>query len=288
MSSPSRPRILLLGKLDHAPAQKDWESLSSLAELVTPCATHREAFIEECRSGALDGVVAVFRTFTSVGVTGRFDEELVRELPRGLKWVSHNGAGYDQIDIPACTSHGIHVSNVPDPVNDATADTTMFLILGALRNYNPGIQSLRQNAWRGSPPQPLGHDPQGKVLGILGMGGIGRNLKTKAEAFGMTVVYHNRNELSKERSGGARYVGLEPLLRESDVVSLNLPLNPQTHHIISHAQLALMKPGVVIVNTARGAVIDEAALVAALDSGKVFAAGLDVYEEEPKGHGLRR
>ena len=149
------------------------------------------------------------------------------------------------------------------------------------------------------------------MLGILGMGGIGRNLKKKAEAFGMKVQYHNRNPLSEELSGGAKYVGFEELLKTSDVVSLNLPLNvsfcpcfeggivgyclneeaicslnPQksTHHMISTPQFDMMKDSVVIVNTARGAVIDEAALVKALDSGKVFSCGLDVYEEEPKIH----
>ena len=148
------------------------------------------------------------------------------------------------------------------------------------------------------------------MLGILGMGGIGRNLKKKAEAFGMKVQYHNRNPLSEELSGGAKYVGFEELLKTSDVISLNLPLNvsfrycpedvvvghypkeascspnPQksTHHMISTPQFSTMKDSVVIVNTARGAVIDEAALVQALDSGKVFSCGLDVYEEEPKIH----
>ncbi|KAI1639266.1 D-isomer specific 2-hydroxyacid dehydrogenase [Biscogniauxia mediterranea] len=133
----------------------------------------------------------------------------------------------------------------------------------------------------------LGHDPQGKTLGILGMGGIGRNLARKAGAFGMRVRYHNRARLDPEveaSCGGAEYVGFEELLAESDVLSLNLPLNPQTHHLLSGPQFSLMKPGIVIVNTARGAIIDEAALVAALASGRVASAGLDVYEDEPRVH----
>ncbi|KAL2002683.1 hypothetical protein VTN02DRAFT_6166 [Thermoascus thermophilus] len=121
------------------------------------------------------------------------------------------------------------------------------------------------------------------------MGGIGRNLKRKAEAFGMTVIYHNRRPLGDDLADGARYVGFDELLRESDVLSLNLPLNKTTRHIISRAEFAQMKDGVVIVNTARGAVMDEAALVDALDRGKVRSAGLDVYEEEPQIHpGLLR
>lgn len=137
------------------------------------------------------------------------------------------GAGYDQIDVHACSSRQppIFVSNVPTAVDDATADTNMFLILGALRGFNFTISALRKGQWRGNPPPPLSHDPQGKVLGILGMGGIGRNLKKKAEAFDMKVIYHNRSKLSEELSGGAEYVSFDELLAKSDVLSLNLPLN---------------------------------------------------------------
>lgn len=120
---------------------------------------------------------------------------------------------------------------MPTAVDDATADTTMFLILGALRNFNTSLLALREGKWRGQPPPPLGHDPQDKVLGILGMGGIGRNLKKKAEAFGMRVQYHNRKELSEELSGGAKYCSFDELLGTSDVVSLNLPLNVSRLHL---------------------------------------------------------
>lgn len=135
------------------------------------------------------------------------------------------GAGYDQCNIPDCTAAGIRVSNVPTVVDAATADTGIFLMLGALRGFNVGLQNLRKGAWRGSPAPPLGHDPEGKLLGILGMGGIGRDMKKKAEALGMRVQYHNRKELDGELSGGAKYVSFEELLATSDVISLNLPLN---------------------------------------------------------------
>ncbi|KAI5921484.1 D-isomer specific 2-hydroxyacid dehydrogenase [Camillea tinctor] len=154
------------------------------------------------------------------------------------------------------------------------------------------MAALRAGRWQrsahdGAPPA-LGHDPRGRVLGILGMGGIGRNLARKAAlAFGMRVRYHNRARLAvevEERCGGAEYVGFEELLAESDVLSLNLPLNPQTHHLLSHREFSLMKPGIVLINTARGAIVDESALVAALASGRVASAGLDVYEDEPHVH----
>lgn len=122
------------------------------------------------------------------------------------------------------------MSNVPTAVDDATADVNMFLIIGALRNFNTGLLALREGKWRGQPPPSLGHDPEGKVLGILGMGGIGRNLKRKAEAFGMKVIYHNRRELSAELADGAQYVSFDELLSTSDVLSLNLPLNVRVLH----------------------------------------------------------
>jgi len=173
---------------------------------------------------------------------------------------------------------------VPDVTDDATADTAIFLLLGAIRNFNISMYNLRRGDWRGEPPPALGHDPQGKVLGILGMGGIGRNIKRKAEVFGMTTIYHNRRKLDPEMAGGAEYVSFEDLLKRSDVLSLNLPSNPKTRHIISTEQFKLMKPTSVIINTARGPVIDEAALVEALDKNEIAGAGLDVFEEEPKIH----
>ncbi|EWG46345.1 D-3-phosphoglycerate dehydrogenase [Fusarium verticillioides 7600] len=196
----------------------------------------------------------------------------------------HNGAGYDQIHVSECTSRGIRVSNTPTAVDDATADITIFLLIGALRNISSSIFTLREGTWRGSPPPSLGHDPQGKVLGILGMGGIGRNVARKARAFGMTVRYHNRSRLSPDLEDGAEYVDFETLLKESDVLSLNLPLNPKTRHTIAKPQFDIMKRGIVVVNTARGAVMDEAALVEALESGQVASAGLDVFENEPEIH----
>ncbi|KAI9837928.1 MAG: hypothetical protein M1837_002667 [Sclerophora amabilis] len=278
----SRRKVILLGEIEHA--HDEWQNLSELAELIEPKARSREEFIKECQDGGLDGVVAAYRTFSSFAITGRFDEELISSLPSSLKFISHNGAGYDQVDVASCTKRGIRVSNVPTAVDDATADINMFLILGALRGLNPSMFALRDGKWRGHPPPPLGHDPEGKVLGVLGMGGIGRNLKKKAEAFGMTVQYFNRKQLSDELSGGAKYVSFDELISTSDVISLNLPLNKNTRHIISTHEFDKMKTGVVIVNTARGAVMDEDALVRALDSGKVLSCGLDVYEEEPKIH----
>ena len=162
----------------------------------------------------------------------------------GLKFLSHNGAGYDQCNIPDCTKAGIRVSNVPTAVDAATADTAVFLILGALRNLNLSILNLRKNEWRGNPPPPLGHDPEGKLLGILGMGGIGRNLKRKVEALGMEVQYHNRSPLSPELAGGTKYVGFEELLKTSDVISVNVPLNVSAVPLWANALLSVINPSI--------------------------------------------
>ncbi|KAI0413947.1 D-isomer specific 2-hydroxyacid dehydrogenase [Xylaria grammica] len=280
----TKPKALLLGRIDHA--QASWQALADLAELVTPEAKNRQEFIQECRSGRLDGVLAICdRAPSSLAVTGRFDEELIRALPQSVEFLCHNGAGYDNIDIAACTARSILVSNCPEVVDDATADTAVFLILAALRGFNNGIMAIRTGTWTGRvPPPPLGHDPQGKVLGILGMGGIGRNLKKKVEVFGMRCIYHNRTKLNPQLADGAEYVGFDELLARSDVLSLNLPLNSQTRNIISTNEFAKMKRGIVIVNTARGGVLDEDALVEALDEGRVLSVGLDVYQNEPNIH----
>ncbi|KAI1274242.1 D-isomer specific 2-hydroxyacid dehydrogenase [Xylaria sp. FL0933] len=280
----TKPKALLLGKIEFA--QASWEALSDLAELVTPEAKNRREFIEECKSGKLDGVLAICdRAPSSIAVTGKFDEELINALPQSVKFLCHNGAGYDNIDTAACTARSILVSNCPEVVDDATADTAVFLILAALRGFNNGIMAIRNGTWTGHvPPPPLGHDPQGKVLGILGMGGIGRNMKKKVEVLGMRCIYHNRTQLSPQLEDGAEYVSFDELLARSDVLSLNLPLNAKTRNIISKNEFAKMKKGIVIVNTARGGVLDEQALVEALYDGQVRSAGLDVYQNEPNIH----
>ncbi|OAA47427.1 glyoxylate reductase [Beauveria brongniartii RCEF 3172] len=292
MTSSEKPRFLLLGSLELA-----HDALASVAQIggmIQPTATNRADFLAECQSEAFSGVEAIFRTYGSARITGLFDKELVSALPKSCRFVCHKGAGYDQIDVAACRARGIRVSNTPTAVDEATADVTLFLILGALRNLNVAMKTLRQGTFRGaSGPDgsvarlpALGHDPQGKVLGILGMGGIGRSVAAKARAFGMTIRYHNRNKLAAaaEDEVGAEYVDFKTLLAESDVLSLNLPLNPKTRHIISTKEFDMMKRGIVIVNTARGAVMDEAALVEALDKGIVSSAGLDVFENEPEVH----
>ncbi|PGG97342.1 D-3-phosphoglycerate dehydrogenase [Blastomyces parvus] len=215
----------------------------------------------------------------SDNVTGPFDTELLDVLPKTLKFICHNGAGYDNIDIATCTKKQIRVSSTPGAVAPATADIAIFLMIGALRQAWPLLDAVRAGRWRGE--SGLGHDPQGKVLGILGMGGIGTEVARRAKAFGMEIIYHNRARANPEPEG-TKYVTFDELLSQSDVISLNCTLTDQTRHIIGKREFMKMKEGVVIVNTARGAVIDEKALVEALETNKVASVGLDVYEDEPK------
>lgn len=204
-------------------ARDTWSRIGQSATILTPNATDRASFLAELSSPRLAQLSIIYRTFNSAQLTGNFDAELIAALPASVKFICHNGAGYDQIDVHACTDRGIRVSNTPTAVDDATADINIWLMLGALRGLPAGMASLRRGEWRSG--VPFGHDPQGKVLGILGMGGIGRNMARKARAFGMKIRYHNRRKLSDELADGAEYVDLETLLKESDVLSLNLPLN---------------------------------------------------------------
>lgn len=263
--------------------KKEWEECSTFAELKTFTGTTRAEFLEKCGDGSYSDVVALYRSNESTSLTGPFDEELVGKLPSSLKFICHNGAGYDNIDVAACSARNIQVAHTPKAVNSATADIAIFLMLGALRRIHIPYSAVRAGNWRGPSPQ-LGYDPQHKVLGILGMGGIGQEVASRARAFGMSIQYHNRSRLSPELEKDAKFVSFEELMETSDVLSLNCSLRKETIGIIGRKEFALMKPGVILINTARGKLIDEQALVDALDEGKVFSAGLDVYEEEPKVH----
>ncbi|KAI8086027.1 D-isomer specific 2-hydroxyacid dehydrogenase [Halteromyces radiatus] len=176
------------------------------------------------------------------------------------------------------------VSHTPTAVDNATADIAVLLILNCCRNAYQAEENLRQGRFRHG--VSMGIDPEGKTLGLLGMGGIGKTIAKRMSGFEMNIIYYNRTRLPMqvEQQYNATYVDFETLLKTSDILSVSVPLNKQTTHLLSFREFALMKQGVVLVNTARGKVINEAALVQALESGKVLAAGLDVYEEEPKVH----
>ena len=193
-----------------------------------------------------------------------------------LRIVANFGVGYDSVDVAEATRRGIVVSNTPDVLTQATAELTVALLLSLLRRVTEGDRLVRrQDAWALSPTFMLGEGLAGKTLGVVGLGRIGREVARLAGAFGMRVVHTGG-------SGPHEELPLERLLAEADVVTLHVPLKPETHHLIGQRELALMRPNGVLVNVSRGPVVDEAALVEALAGGQIAGAALDVYEREPE------
>ena len=215
------------------------------------------------------------------------DRALIERLPGPLKLIAAFGVGTDRIDVAAARAAGITVSNTPDVVTEATADLALGLMIAALRGFSPGERRLREGRWTGPDIKDfLWHSVAGKTLGVIGLGRIGAAVAKRAKAFNMRILYHSRSAKPQlEAELGLEYQpDLYRLLKASDVVSLHLPLGPETRHIIDAEALAQMKPSAVLVNTGRGPLVDEAALAAALSEGRLFAAGLDVYEDEPAVH----
>ncbi|MEK7694151.1 MAG: D-glycerate dehydrogenase [Pseudomonadota bacterium] len=216
----------------------------------------------------------------------RIDGELVGALPQ-LRAVCNMAVGYNNLDLPALTAAGIVATNTPDVLTETTADFGWALLMATARRVTEGEHYLRAGKWeRWSYDMLVGMDVQGSTLGILGMGRIGQGLARRAAGFDMQVLYHNRSQLPDdvERSLNARYVSKAELLQQSDHLILVLPYSVESHHAIGAAEIAQMKPTATLINLARGGIVDDAALAAALRARKIFAAGLDVFEGEPSVH----
>jgi glyoxylate reductase len=202
-----------------------------------------------------------------------------------LKMIANYGVGYDHIDVPAASGRGILVSNTPGVLTDATADLTMALILGIGRRIVEGDDKTRRGEFKfWSPMHFLGREISGKTLGLVGLGRIGKAVARRAAGFDMRIVYFSRHRLSPESEGrlGVSYRSLADLLDEADYVSLHVSLSPKTHHLIGPDELDRMKSSAFLINTSRGPVVDEEALVVALKANRIAGAGLDVYEKEPE------
>jgi glyoxylate reductase len=195
------------------------------------------------------------------------------ELFPDLRLVANYGVGYDRVDVSACRERGVAVTNTPGVLDAAVADLTLALMLACRRHLVASDRFVREGRWRHgwARPELLGRDLEGATLGVVGLGRIGRQVATRAQAFGMRIIFHRR-------TGG---LPLEELLRTADVVSLHLPLTPETDGLISRERLALLRDGATLINTARGAIVDEDALVEELASGRI-SAGLDVFADEPR------
>jgi glyoxylate reductase len=219
-------------------------------------------------------------------LTDRVDAALLESAPR-LRIVANAVVGHEHVDREACRARGITVTNTPDVLTDATADLAFALILSAVRGLPAAERSLRAGDFHGwGFWDYLGGDLRGRTLGIYGMGRIGQAVARRAAPFGMHVIYHSRTRLASdlEVGLGVEWVDFDGLIARSDVLSLHAPLTPETRHAIDAESLRRMRPGAFLVNTARGALVDEAALVDALRDGRLAGAGLDVYECEPQIH----
>lgn len=269
-------RVVVTGRVPDAAIEKlraehevdAWEGTESIG---------REELLR--RVAGADAIVSL--------LTERIDAELLDAAGPQLQVVANVAVGYDNIDVPACTERGIVATNTPGVLTDATADIALGLILMATRRLGEGERLIRAGqAWKWGMFFLLGSSLQGKTLGVVGMGGIGQATARRAKAFGMEIVYQSRSEIDAAIAVelGARRVDLDELLTVSDVVSLHCPYGPATHHLIGAEQLAAMKSSAYLVNTARGPIVDEAALASALREGRIAGAGLDVYEHEPRVH----
>jgi lactate dehydrogenase-like 2-hydroxyacid dehydrogenase len=271
-----RPRVVVTRRLPEPVEAKLTEAFDAVLNLEDRALTPDE-LAEAVRSA--DALLPT--------VTDRITAEVLSAEPRRTAIVANFGVGYNNIDIAAAKANGIVVTNTPDVLTDCTADTAMTLLLSVARRAGEGERQLRAGAWTGwRPTHLLGTKVTGKTLGIVGMGRIGRAVARRAHhGFGMRILYFEPFPVPEAEIEGLeakRVDSLEELLAGSDFVSLHCPATPETHHLINAETLGTMKPGAFLINSARGDVVDEAALVDALGSGKIAGAGLDVYEGEPR------
>ena len=215
--------------------------------------------------------------------TEKLTADVIQQLPDSVKAICSFSVGYDHIDLEAAKAKNIIVTNTPDVLNDATAEISMLLLLGAARRAYEGEHQIRMDSWAdwGATFQ-LGKQVTGKKLGILGMGRVGQIMAKRARGFDMEIHYYNRSRLSPELELDATYhESVEALLPHCDFLSIHCPATPETHHLINATRIEMLPDNAVVINTARGAVIDDNALITALKSGKLFSAGLDVFNNEP-------
>ena len=215
-------------------------------------------------------------------LTDKLDAETINQLPESVKIISNFAVGFGNIDLEAAKKRGIAVTNTPDVLTDATAEIGVLLILGACRRASEGIEKAREGGWVWSADMLIGKQLTGTRLGILGMGRIGQKIAKIAKSLGMIIHYHNRSKLREEKEQGATYHdNLNDLMKVSDVLSVCCPASKETINLINKDALELLPKGAVVTNVARGDIIEDEALIDALERRKVYAVGLDVYKNEP-------
>ena len=260
-------------------------AMTAAESLGLPLVVHDDPDRPPSREQLLQGVRGASAVITLL--TERIDDEVLEAAGSQLRVVANCAVGYDNISVPAAVSRGVVVTNTPGVLDEATADCAFGLVLASARRLVEGDRFIRSGAeWIWGPQAFVGLDVSaGATLGIVGLGRIGMAVARRAAAFNMRILATGSRAAGAEAAGyGVQQVDLQRLLAESDVVSLHCPLTPETRHLIGADQLAAMKPTAILVNTARGPIVDEAALAVALRDGVIAAAGLDVYEDEPRVH----
>ncbi|KAF8839405.1 hypothetical protein BDN67DRAFT_773898 [Paxillus ammoniavirescens] len=275
------PKVMICGSPRWAHDEVN-ELFNGIAQVIVDDAPNRAEFFARFEPGGpYEGTVGIYRRNISAARIGIYDGGLIAGLPSSVKWIAHNGAGYDLVDIHACKEKGIGVSNTSGAVDDGTATTALYLIISCFRHFSWGERSLRVGTWKNPISSALTHDLTGRTIGILGLGGIGLRLAHLVHAFPMRVLYYSRN-CNPEAPEWCEYVGsMDELFERSDVLSIHVPLREDTRHLVGETQIRKMKSGSIIVNTARGKVLDEEALIRALEDGHLASAGLDVFPDEP-------
>jgi len=277
-------RVMICGDLVWA-HQECKDMFEGVADVVVMDSPDRSHFLANLKSGGkYEGIVGLYRHNVSADHIGVFDREIVEALSTSVKWIAHNGAGYDQIDVQACKEKGIVVSNTPGAVDDATATTALYLMISAHRQYAKAERNIRSNQWKTGLNAGNAHDLTGRTLAILGLGGIGMRLAELARVFPMRIVYHNRHKVESAPEWCEYFPAdrLDEMLSIADVLSVHVPLKKETEGLVGEKMIRKLKKGAIIVNTARGKVIDEAAMIRALEDGHLGAIGLDVYPDEPE------
>jgi len=232
-----------------------------------------------------EDMIETFNNYDGIvtSLTNPIDEDVINACPN-VKIMANYAVGYNNIDIEAAIKRSLIVTNTPDVLSDTTAETAWSLLFAVSRRIVEADRYVRNGDWkRFSANLFLGRDIFNKTLGIVGAGSIGRRFAEKARGYHMTLLYYNRNrDLEFEKQYNATYVGMDDLLSESDFISLHVPLNEETHHLIGEEEISLMKESAILINTSRGPVIDEDALIKALQEKRIYGAGLDVFENEPQ------
>ncbi|KAG5647111.1 hypothetical protein DXG03_001482 [Asterophora parasitica] len=297
------PKVLIVGRIVWA--HEDVQNLlGDITEVVYLDSKNRREFLAAFQPGGkYSDVVGIYRENGSAEILGVFDKEIIDGLSPSVKWIAHNGAGYDPVDVHACIARGIYLSNTPGAVDDATATTALYLLISTLRQYAIAERSLRAGQWKPTGLSTKTHDITGRTLAILGLGGIGLRFAELARAFPMRIIYHSRRKVEDAPEWAEYFENVEEMLAQTDVLSLHVPLRAETVGLVGEKWIRALKPGAIIINTARGKVIDEEAMIRALEDGHVSTAdrwssrgrkadtprfrqlasvGLDVFPNEPE------